>query len=208
MADVIKHQAFPTTLYNFEHEFKDNELDVLVQYITKKSITEKNGEIIRRNGSQLENKLHKNDIFSNLTKTIIDVTKTIMDDKMYEGEVEITNMWANILRPTGQKSHAPHTHSNNVFSGVIYLKASSNTSAIQFFDPRPQASVLVPRKKNVDTSNSDMIEFQSKVGLGVIFPSWLQHWVPETKDERISIAWNVIIRGEYGEENKLQNANI
>ena len=43
---------------------------------------------------------------------------------------------------------------------------------------------------------------------GVVFPSWLQHWVPETKDERISIAWNAIVRGKYGEPNTLQNATI
>ena len=208
MADVKKHNAFPTSLYNFEHKFEDDELNTLVHYITKKSFMEQNGEMVRRSGSQLENELHKLDIFSRLTKTINDVTKTIMEDKMYEGEPEITNMWANILRPTGQKSHAPHTHSNNIFSGVLYLKASSYTSAIQFFDPRPQANVFVPRKKDTDTGNSDMVEFQSKVGLGIIFPSWLQHWVPETKDERISVAWNVIVRGEYGEPNTLQNAHI
>ena len=53
-----------------------------------------------------------------------------------------------------------------------------------------------------------MAEFQSEPGLGAVFPSWLVHWVTETKDERISIAWNIIVRGEYGEPNTLQNAHI
>ena len=208
MVDVNKHNVFPTSLYNFEHKFKNDELKTLVEYIQTKSIMDKDGEVVRRNGSQLENELHKLDIFSNLVKTIIEVTETIMEDKNYEGKPEITNMWANILRPTGQKIHAPHTHSNNIFSGVIYLKASSQTSAIQFFDPRPQASVFVPRKSSLDTDNSSMVSFASKIGTGVIFPSWLMHWVPATEDERISVAWNIIVRGEYGEPDQLQNAYI
>ena len=53
-----------------------------------------------------------------------------------------------------------------------------------------------------------MGQFNSETGYGVVFPAWLQHWVPETRDERISIAWNILVRGEYGEPNTLQNANI
>ena len=34
------------------------------------------------------------------------------------------------------------------------------------------------------------------------------HWVPATPVKRTSVSWNVILRGEYGEENTLQNANI
>ncbi len=216
MVDVKKHDAFPTSLYNFEHKFASGELKTLVDYIREKSFVEKNGQNLShlgarwnsRTGSQLENEIHKLDIFSNLVKTIMGVTETIMEDKTYQGKPEITNMWANILRPTGQKFHAPHTHSNNVFSGVLYLKASSKTSAIQFFDPRPQASVFVPRRSSDDFGNSDMIAYDSKVGTGIIFPSWLQHWVPATEDERISVAWNVLVRGEYGEPEQLQNAHI
>ena len=52
------------------------------------------------------------------------------------------------------------------------------------------------------------MSFDSQIGYGVIFPSWLQHWVPQTKEERISIAWNIIVRGDYGEAGDLQNAHI
>ena len=42
-------------------------------------------------------------------------------------------MWANKLEKGD--THPPHTHSNNIFSGVYYLEGGSE---IQFFDPRPQ----------------------------------------------------------------------
>ena len=208
MADVERHEFFPTCLYRFKHDFEDNELNSLIKHIEDNSLSEQNGQIIKRTGSQTQNELHKVDTFTNLTKTIIDVTKSILDEQGYIGEVEITNMWGNILRPQSQRAHAPHTHSNNFLSGVFYLKTSNDTSPIQFFDPRPQSDVLKPRKKKYNRLNSNIAQFNSETGWGVVFPSWLVHWVPETKDERMSVAWNIIVRGEYGEPNALQNAYI
>ena len=138
------------------------------------------------------------------TKEIYNVTEHIC--KKYEylyDRLEFTGMWANKLK-TGDV-HPPHTHSNNVFSGVYYLEGGSQ---IQFFDPRPQASVLHPNLKYTNFDNSGMIGFNSSKGYGLIFPSWLTHWVPPTGSERVSISWNFIIRGKYGEANSLQDVNI
>ena len=208
MANVERHDFFPTCLYRFKHDFEENELDSMISHIDLNSLSEHNGQTVKRTGSQTQDDLQRIPTFSNLTRTIIDVSKHILNEQGYMGEIEITNMWGNILRPQSQRAHAPHTHSNNFLSGVFYLKTSSDTSPIQFFDPRPQSNVLKPRKKEFNLLNSDMAQFNSETGYGVVFPSWLQHWVPETKDERISIAWNVIVRGEYGEPNTLQNATI
>ena len=208
MANVERHDFFPTCLYRFKHEFEENELENMIKHIDTHSLSEHNGQIIKRTGSQSQDELHKIETFSNITNTIINVNKYVLDTQGYIGEIEITNMWGNILRPQSQRAHAPHTHSNNFLSGVFYLKTSSETSPIQFFDPRPQSNVLKPRKKEFNLLNSDMAQFNSETGYGVVFPSWLQHWVPETKDERISIAWNAIVRGKYGEPNTLQNATI
>ena len=208
MANVERHDFFPTCLYRFKHEFKENELENMIKHIDTHSLSEHNGQTVKRTGSQTQDDLQRIPTFSNLTRTITDVSKHILDEQGYMGEIEITNMWGNILRPQSQRAHAPHTHSNNFLSGVFYLKTSSDTSPIQFFDPRPQSTVLKPRKKEFNLLNSDMAQFNSETGYGVVFPSWLQHWVPETKDERISIAWNAIVRGKYGEPNTLQNATI
>ena len=71
-------------------------------------------------------------------------------------------------------------------------------------------------KKNIDTilknnpnwNNSGMIQFNPDVGTGIIFPSWLQHWVPMTQAERISVSWNILLRGDYGKVGTFQNAHI
>ena len=208
MANVERHDFFPTCLYRFKHDFEENELDSMISHIDLNSLSEHNGQTVKRTGSQTQDDLQRIPTFSNLTRTITDVSKHILNEQGYMGEIEITNMWGNILRPQSQRAHAPHTHSNNFLSGVFYLKTSTETSPIQFFDPRPQSTVLKPRKSGFNKLNSDMAQFESETGWGVIFPSWLLHWVPETKEERISIAWNAIVRGDYGEPNTLQNAHI
>ena len=53
-----------------------------------------------------------------------------------------------------------------------------------------------------------MVQFDAVNGTGLIFPSWLQHWVPSTQHERISVSWNVLVRGHYGEPKTFQNAYI
>ena len=121
-------------------------------------------------------------------------------------DIKITDMWANVLKPG--EYHAPHTHSNHLFSGVYYVQSDDLSSPIQFFDPRPHAHVMRPNKNKDNTLNSDIIAIPCTTGVGVIFPSWLTHWVPPTGSERVSISWNFIIRGKYGEPNSLQDVNI
>ena len=52
------------------------------------------------------------------------------------------------------------------------------------------------------------MQFQAITNVGYVFPSWLQHWVPPTEEERISISWNIQVKGYYGEPKTLQNAYI
>ena len=147
--------------------------------------------------------LHRISFFRPLANKVLEYSKKILKDGGYEfDKIEITNMWGNLLSE-GQ-SHAPHTHSNNILSGVYYLQSGS---PIQFFDPRPAATILKPRN-TPNWDNSGMIQFDSVEDIALFFPSWLMHWVPSTSKERASIAWNVIVRGEYGEPHTLQNAYI
>ena len=191
MANVKSYSCFPTMVYEFDGGLsKQNHANMLNILDFEKP----------------DNNLHEHLAFLSFTKIVKECTKEILRINQYFFEdIEITNMWGNLL--SEKESHPPHTHSNNIFSGVYYLRASDTTSPIQFFDPRPQASVFKPRN-SPNWNNSSMIQFDSVEGKGFIFPSWLMHWVPPTNGERVSVSWNVIIRGDYGEPNTLQNAHI
>ena len=191
MVNVKSYSCFPTMVYEFDGGLsKQNHANML--------------NILAFENP--DNNLHEHLAFLSFTKIVKECTKEILRINQYFFEdIEITNMWGNLL--SEKESHPPHTHSNNIFSGVYYLRASDQTAPIQFFDPRPQASVFKPRN-SPNWNNSSMIQFDSVEGKGFIFPSWLMHWVPPTSGERVSVSWNVIVRGDYGEPNTLQNAHI
>ena len=200
MDDVKIHECFPTLVHEFKFEQAIAEQEQMINYV--KDLDDK--------GGYKRNILHEDIIFSALSNYIIMLCGEIMDKYDYEYDsLEISNMWANIL---GYGSiHAPHTHSNNLLSGTWYLKASDISSPMQFLDPRAQSNVLVPRKKKSNRYNISTLDFNSVYGTGFIFPSWLEHWVPQMTvagDERISVSWNVIARGKYGDTHSLQNANF
>ena len=196
MTNIITHECFPTIVSSFTLELAHGNM---IDYIEKKNAAE---TAIK----QTEDDLHKIDVFKPLVKDILYNTKKVLNNlDYYHDSIEITGMWANQMG-MGQ-THPPHTHSNNFLSGVYYLYSSDETAPIQFFDPRAQASVLQPRKKS-NRYNSSMVQFNSVEGTGYIFPSWLMHWVQTNVHERISISWNIIVRGPYGQYNSLQNANI
>ena len=195
MANVKVHKCFPTIIYEFEYKSPD-------EYFMKTWID----QVRKDHKYHTQDNLHILSYFSSLREKVKNVSRQYLNNLEYEyDEIEITGMWANKLN-TGDV-HPPHTHSNNTLSGVYYLTTSDKTSPIQFFDPRVQAHVMKPRNK-VNWDNASMVQFNSVERKGFVVPSWLQHWVPSTQDERISISWNILVRGDYGEPKSLQNAHI
>ena len=137
-----------------------------------------------------------------VSKAAFDVFDTLDYDV---DEIEITGMWGNVLRPG--EAHQSHTHSNNFLSGVFYLN-SDGATGLTISDPRPAADVLVPRKKKKTQDNSNLLSYKSKQNRLIMFPSWLVHWVPvnKTKINRISISFNIQVKGQLGEHHEFQSA--
>ena len=196
MVDVIKHSLFPTIINSFEFDMDEKEYNLVINKLN--NIEKSREELIIQTTDNLFIDIPK---FAN---SIGIITEKICEDLNYKYEsIEMTGMWANKL--IKGEVHPPHTHSNNIFSGVYYLQGGSQ---IQFFDPRPQASVLQIDVTKVTQSNASMLAFDSQKGAGLIFPSWLTHWVPVTDKTRISISWNILLRGDYGQPGTLQNSHI
>ena len=51
---IERHDFFPTCLYRFKHDFKDNELNSMIKHIEDNSLSEQNGQIVKRTGSQTQ----------------------------------------------------------------------------------------------------------------------------------------------------------
>ena len=195
------HYLFPTLVSQFKH-ISD---DTLTNAIENEDMIEK--QMTFHSTASVDNKLHEKNEYQTLVKTILDNTKEICKIYEYEYEkLEITNMWINYAQKGDM--HSPHNHSNNTFSGVWYPFHSKTQTPIFFQDPRPSNGVWQPRKTNTNSVQTTLMSFKHKKDLGYIFPAWLMHYVPPAVSPRISMSWNVLVRGEYGEPDTLQNASI
>ena len=193
------HQLFPTLVQEFIYE-ADEDL--------KSNI--KNQDVIRfkksHTCSSKNNNLHLEPEFKGFVNKVISTTKDIIEVYQWSyDKLEITNMWINISQKGD--AHMPHSHSNNIFSGVWY-PFKNKVTPIFFYDPRNVANFWSPRKVMGNGHNSNISSFHNRQSLGLIFPSWLVHCVPPADDTRVSISWNMLVRGDYGEPNALQNAHI
>ena len=200
----MEHQKiFPTNLFLIE-EFYHSDTNVMKKYIFD---LWESRDYDNRWQTKSAN-LHKQKEFREFTELVVSTSKEILDKLKYDVEdIVITDMWANVLK--SGENHPAHTHSNNFLSGVYYLHSSQGAS-IMFRDPRPAADVITPRKKETNVTNASLLRYASKQNRAIFFPSWLQHWVEPNKstNNRISIAWNIQVKGQVGEHHEFQSANF
>ena len=158
---------------------------------------------------QSSSNLDKNEVFKDFNKDICISAFDILDKLNYKADkIEITDMWANVLKKN--ETHQPHNHSNNFLSGVFYLNADDTMPGITFQDPRPGANIILPRKKMDHINNASLLHYKAKTNRIIMFPSWLVHWVPInlSTNNRISISWNIQIKGQLGEHHQFQSGQF
>ena len=198
MTDLNCHEMFPTLVYEFQFDPSNREeMIALVR------------ELDARGGYKY-NRLNEKKEFAHFTTYVHGLCEQILEYQGYEyNSIEITQMWPNIM---GYGSvHSQHSHPNSFLSGVWYLQTPEETS-LRFHDPRAQANVLRPRRKNRNRLNKSVQSFPAEYGKGLLFSGWMQHSVPQIKTpgdlERISISWNTQVKGYYGEPGMLANMEI
>ena len=144
---------------------------------------------------QTDQRLHTIPALGEFNAVVLGLCRHILKaDKIRYQDLCITGCWANIGPPGS--GHRPHAHPNNYISGVYYVSAPPGGNTINFFDPRPQASVMVPPSEGPAPSRSvsQQMTLDVRPGSLIMFPSWLYHSVDENRgrEERISIAFNVM----------------
>ena len=114
-------------------------------------------------------------------------------------DLVVTGCWANVNPPGGRNK--THHHPNNFLSAVYYLQTPEAEDRLIFEDPRPQATVMMPRVVQFNLYNGNLLTFKVRPGRLVMFPAWLKHAVPpnNSKRDRISIAFNLMFKN-YVEE--------
>ncbi len=80
------------------------------------------------------------------------------------------------------------------------MQTQAGADTISFDDPRPQTNIISPLTSESIDENAGQIHVSTREGLLLLFPSWLQHQVPQNRSERarISIAFNLMF-SRFGE---------
>ena len=150
------------------------------------------------NGSYtVEQRILDKSPFSYLKLQILKLSKIYLTELGHKfQDIQITSSWGNVLQK--QNSIHSHHHTNSYICGVFYL---DNSSPLTFLNPQLESWGFVPEFKD----DSSKLRKQQQYFINplkndlIIFPSWLKHRVsPTSQEQRISIAFNIIPKGEFG----------
>jgi len=199
MINSTIHSIFPTPIYftKLDRKFKKQEIKIFELY--RKKFIPNIGNKTSINNYILELKEFKelkkdiNLIIQDYFNKVIDTSNKIIP--------YITQSWLNY---TDQNQyHHKHSHPNSLVSGVLYINADEKNDRIQFFNDKHETIDI--EVKDYNLFNSKSWWFPVKTGELILFPSSLKHMVDIKKgnNTRISLAFNVFIKGKLGNNRKL-----
>ena len=190
---------FPTPIYISKLNRKLTNKELLFIDKTKLDVHNNQGNKTSNNNYILNNKSFKNlkeelelkvqDYFNKIICPANNITPYI------------TQSWLNYTE-TNQYHHK-HEHQNSLISGVFYINSTEQFDKIKFFNDEYEIIKLEVKEWNIWNSKSWW--FPVKTGDLILFPSSLTHMV-ETKqgdNTRISLAFNIFIRGTVGNNKNL-----
>ena len=190
---------FPTPIYSskLNRQLSKEELSFIDK--TKEDVFLNEGNTTSNDNNVLENIVFKNlkdDLYLRVKDYFDKVISSSNNITPY-----ITQSWLNYTEKN--EYHHKHTHSNSLVSGVFYINCHEEYDKIKFFNNNYKAIVL--EVKNYNLYNAENWWYPVKTGDIILFPSSLTHMV-ETKqgnNTRISLAFNVFVRGNIGNEKNL-----
>jgi len=199
MIEAVIDGIFPTPIYMSKLDRSLTPLELMFVDKHKKDSYKNDGNITSNNNYILNEKP-----FANIKKEL-DVRVQDYFDKVISPANKITpyitQSWLNYTE-TNQYHHK-HAHSNSLVSGVFYINCHKELDKIKFF--KDEYKIIKTEIKDWNLYNSDSWWFPVKTGDIIMFPSSLTHMV-ETKEgtnTRISVAFNVFIKGTIGNNKNL-----
>jgi uncharacterized protein (TIGR02466 family) len=194
---------FPSTLVAGRLEINnDILLDELTEKFSKNETYSEQDEFYKTKPN-----LNLNPTFKELTESINNFVNLVCSEIYQYTDIVpyITQMWA-VGLPQNKNIHK-HYHPNSVFSGVYYPQ-NLEYSALRVYTPHKK--MLLPKKTQSNLFNSYSVPIRPKQGDIILFPSDLEHDTEKNNFNgiRISIAFNIFVKGEFGNESILSHLRI
>ena len=187
---------FPTPIYSskLNRPLSKEELSFIDK--TKEDVYKNKGNTTSNDKNILEDKVFKNlkdDLYLRVKDYFDKIISSSNNITPY-----ITQSWLNYTETN--QFHHKHSHPNSLVSGVFYINCHEEYDKINFFNDNYKSIVL--DVENWNLYNSETWWVPVKTGDIILFPSSLKHMV-ETKqgnNTRISLAFNVFVKGNIGNE--------
>jgi uncharacterized protein (TIGR02466 family) len=183
----------PIGAYELDRPITDSEMN----YLKGAQLEENEGNMVSTKGDVLHN-----DAMIELTKfignSLEEYCVETFNFDMNRVQIYVTQSWTNRTQP-GEYHHT-HSHQNSILSGVFYFDGNDD-DVIEFWNSKHWLGDrwAFERIKN-NHFNSDVWQYPAKVGTLLLFPSHLEHSVPELEAEkdRYSLSFNTFFKGELG----------
>jgi len=191
---------FPIPIYMSKLNRELTPLELKLVNNSKKECNKNVGNITSNNNYILNEKPFIN-IKKELDERVQDYFNKIISPKN-KITPYITQSWLNFTEKG--EYHHKHEHPNSLVSGVFYINCHKEFDKIIFFKKDIYQHIKL-EVKNWNLYNSETWWFGVKTGDIILFPSSLTHMV-ETKEgdnTRISLAFNVFIKGTIGDNEGL-----
>ena len=199
MEEPIINNLFPTPVYFSRLERNFTPLELKFVNKNKKDPYNNQGNITSNNNYILNKKP-----FLNIKKELDLKIKEYFDKIVCSSNKitpYITQSWLNYTDKN--QYHHKHAHPNSLVSGVLYINSDEKFDKIKFFKDKYESISLEIKDYNLFNSNSWW--FSVKTGDIVLFPSSLTHMVEakEGDNTRVSLSFNVFIKGTFGDNKEL-----
>jgi len=199
MKEAVINGIFPTPIYMSKLDRKLTPLELKFINKNKKNFHKNEGNITSNNNYILNEKP-----FSNIKKELYLKVKDYFEKVISSTDSVtpyITQSWLNYTETN--QFHHKHEHPNSLVSGVFYINCNDKFDKIKFFNQKYQAIKLEIKEWNLWNSRSWW--FPVSTGDIIMFPSSLSHMVEakEGDNTRISLAFNIFIKGTIGNNKEL-----
>ena len=192
---------FPSVVpvYNVNRGFSLNEKERQeIDSIIAEGMIQYEGNTASENKFLFDSKLP--DLRSFCEEHISEYVRQVIRPKNKSLEFYITQSWLNVTKQN--EHHEIHNHPNSIISGVYYFTDNSKIIFNSPFTASGSRTISIESEINNSwnfANYNECIQTWEK-GTLILFPSYLTHRVPKNTsfDVRVSISFNVFVRGELG----------
>ena len=195
MADLESQTLWPTKLFTVQLDDSAWREELIADLANwQKEAPTSRGRSNHGGGWHSPEEAFRRPAFGPLTDEVIRISTDVFRREQYLGRSRsrLVAMWANV-NPRGAH-HVVHTHGDSLWAGVYYAQCPPGSPGLVLMDPRAGVGYGPARPHFARGGEErDRIIIPAEPGKLVMFPGWVNHYVPphDHDEPRIAVSFNI-----------------